>query len=126
MAPGGSLPSSAGTGDGKRGFRASASPRRVIIRPPAEGARRARCIRVDIAAQQAAVSKLLDLGLMPDDVGQQFVARSDRALKFWTEGLAELPETWDLFVPEDMVDTQVRHTQLGAFAKVTSGVDWLD
>ncbi|MBM4357873.1 MAG: SNF2 helicase associated domain-containing protein [Deltaproteobacteria bacterium] len=98
----------------------------VIVKPPAEGQKRARCIRVDIAAQQAAVAKLVALGLEADELGQQFIARGERAMKFWTEGLGELPETWDLFVPEDLVDTQVRPTPLGAFAKVSSGMDWLD
>jgi SNF2 family DNA or RNA helicase len=71
------------------------------------------------------VQLLLDLGLTPDETGEHFVARADEAMRLWTEGLAELPETWDLFVPEHLVDTQVRGGQLGAFAKVTSGVDWL-
>ena len=98
----------------------------VIIKPPEEGSKRARCVRVDIAAQQEAVSKLLDLGLSPDEAGEHFVARADAALSFWTEGLAELPETWDLFVPEHLVDTQVRSTTITAFAKVSSGMDWLN
>jgi len=98
----------------------------VIIKPPAEGSKRALCVRVDIAAQQAAVSRLLDLGLSPDETGEQFIGTGDAALGFWTEGLAELPETWDLFVPEHLVDTQIRSAQLSAFAKVTSGMDWLN
>jgi superfamily II DNA or RNA helicase len=98
----------------------------VIIQPPEEGMKRARCIRVDIAAQQEAASKLAALGLTPDETGQSFMARGDAAIRFWTEGLAELPDTWDLFVPEDLVDTQVRQKPLGVFAKVTSGMDWLN
>lgn len=88
--------------------------------------KRARCIRVDIAAQQEAASKLLALGLKPDETGQGFIANGDQALTFWTEGLAELPDDWDLFVPEDLVDTQVRSRPIGVFAKVTSGMDWLN
>jgi len=98
----------------------------VIVKPPAEGSKRARCIRVDIAAQQEAASQLSDLGLTPDESGQRFVAEGDLALSFWTDGLAELPVTWDLFVPEDLVGMQVRSAQVGAFAKVTSGMDWLN
>jgi superfamily II DNA or RNA helicase len=97
----------------------------VIIKPPQEGSKRAKCIRVDIQAQQEAVSRLLALGLRPDEAGLTFVAHGDNALRLWTEGLAELPETWDLFVPEHLVDTQVRTAQLSAFARVTSGMDWL-
>ncbi|MFT3770059.1 MAG: SNF2-related protein [Minicystis sp.] len=98
----------------------------VIIQPPEEGMKKARCIRVDIAAQQDAASKLLSLGLKPDETGQTFVATGDAAIRFWSEGLAELPDTWDLFVPEDLVDTQVRSKPIGVFAKVTSGMDWLN
>lgn len=98
----------------------------VIIKPPEEGMKRARCVRVDIAAQQDAASRLMALGLSADQDGQTFIARGDSALKFWTDGLAELPDTWDLFVPEDLVDTQVRGKPIGAFAKVTSGMDWLN
>lgn len=97
----------------------------VLVQPPDEGMKRARCIRVDIAAQQDAAKKLSALGLRPDDTGQGFIANGDAAIRFWSEGLAELPEDWDLFVPEDLVDTQVRHKPIGAFAKVTSGMDWL-
>src|SRR5690606_28834222 len=39
----------------------------VIIQPPREGQKRAKCVRVDIAAQQSAVTLLLDLGLVPDE-----------------------------------------------------------
>ena len=98
----------------------------VIIQPPPEGMKRARCVRVDIAAQQDAANKLLALGLRADESGQFFVATGDAAIRFWSEGLAELPDTWDLFVPEDLVDTQVRHKPIGIFAKVTSGMDWLN
>ena len=98
----------------------------VIVKPPEEGMKRARCVRVDIAAQQEAAGRLIALGLTSDKDGQTFIARGDQALTFWTDGLAELPDTWDLFVPEDLVDTQVRGKPIGAFAKVTSGMDWLN
>ena len=54
--------------------------------------KRARCIRVDIAAQQDAAGKLLALGLRADETGQCFVANGDAAIRFWSEGLAELPD----------------------------------
>ncbi|MEZ4308750.1 MAG: SNF2-related protein [Polyangiaceae bacterium] len=98
----------------------------IIVQAPQEGSKRARCIRVDIAAQQEAAAQLAALGLSPDEAGQMFVAAGDAAIRFWTEGLAELPDTWDLFVPDDLVDTQVRTSGVRAFAKVTSGMDWLN
>ena len=86
---------------------------------------RARCIRCDIAAQQGAASQLRELGLAPDEDGNGFVARGDDAIQFWTEGIGQLPEDWDLFVPDDLVDVNVRSEALNANARVSSGVDWL-
>jgi len=86
---------------------------------------RARCIRCDIAAQQVAASSLRDLGLVPDEDGNGFLARGDDAIQFWTEGIGQLPEDWDLFVPDDLVDVNVRTEALSASARVSSGVDWL-
>jgi len=97
----------------------------VIIKPPEEGQKRARCIRCDIAAQQAAAERLKALGLRPDETGQYFVARGEQAIKFWSEGIGSLPEDWDLFVPDDLVDTQVRSKPVMAHARVSSGMDWL-
>jgi superfamily II DNA or RNA helicase len=104
----------------------------VIVKPPAPGtqgksgaAKRARCIRCDIAAQQVAAAKLRDLGLVPDEDGNKFVARGDEAIRFWTDGIASLPDQWDIFVPDDLVDVQVRDEALSANARVSSGVDWL-
>jgi superfamily II DNA or RNA helicase len=97
----------------------------VIVKPPAEGAKKARCIRCDIAAQQAAAAKLRALGLQPDEDGQGFIVRGDGALKFWTDGITTLPEEWDLYAPDDLVDVQVRDESLAANVRVSSGVDWL-
>ncbi len=101
----------------------------VIVKPVDQGGagayRRARCIRCDIAAQQEAVGKLRSLGLVPDEEGNGFVARGDDAIQFWTEGIGQLPEEWDLFVPDDLVDVNVRGEALSANARVSSGVDWL-
>jgi len=87
--------------------------------------KRATVIRCDIAAQQEATSKLRALGLKADEDGQVFLARGDDALQFWTEAVGALPEDWDLFIPDDLVDVQVRSTSLQANARVSSGVDWL-
>ncbi|HVJ90817.1 MAG TPA: DEAD/DEAH box helicase, partial [Labilithrix sp.] len=94
-------------------------PRRV--RPD----KRATVMRCDIAAQQEATSKLRALGLKADEDGQTFIARGDDALQFWTEAVGALPEDWDLFIPDDLVDVQMRSSSLQANARVSSGVDWL-
>jgi superfamily II DNA or RNA helicase len=98
----------------------------VLVKSPEAGSsKRAKCIRTDIVAQQTAVQKLRDVGLVPDEEGMGFVARGDDAIQFWTEGVGTLPEEWDLFVPDDLVDVQVRGQSLTANARVSSGVDWL-
>ena len=98
----------------------------VIVKAPDPGStKRARCIRCDIVAQQDAAGKLRALGLHPDEEGNGFIARGDDAIQFWTEGIGQLPEEWDLFVPDDLVDVQVRGEALNASARVSSGVDWL-
>ena len=98
----------------------------VIVKPPEGGSsKRAKCIRCDIVAQQEAAGRLRDLGLVPAEDGSKFIARGDDAIQFWTEGVGSLPEEWDLFVPDDLVDVQVRNETLSASARVASGVDWL-
>ncbi len=97
----------------------------VMILPPREGQKRARCIRCDIVAQQSAVEKLLELGLEADESGQHFVSHGDDAIAFWSEGVGSLPEDWDLYVPEEFVGTQVRAKPVMMNARVSSGVDWL-
>ncbi len=97
----------------------------VLIRPPAEGQKRVTCIRTDIAAQQDAVRRLLELNLKPDESGEAFIAEGERAIQFWSEGVAALPESWDLYVPEELVGTHVRSAPLSIHARVSSGVDWL-
>jgi superfamily II DNA or RNA helicase len=98
----------------------------VMILPPVDGQKRAKCIRCDIAAQQRAVQLLLDLGLEADESGERFVARADKAIHFWSEGVGALPEDWDLYVPEDLVGTHVRSKPILMHARVSSGVDWLN
>jgi len=98
----------------------------VIVKPPDGGStKRAKCIRADIAAQQEAVAKLREIGLVPDEEGSGFVMRGDDAIEFWTDGIANLPEDWDLFIPDDLVDVQLRNESLTANVRVSSGVDWL-
>jgi superfamily II DNA or RNA helicase len=112
-------------GDVEVPIRADGTSPPVIILPPAEGQKRAKCIRCDIASQQLAVHKLLELGLQADETGESFIARGERAIQFWSEGVGSLPEEWDLYIPEELVGTQVRSKPITATARVSSGVDWL-
>jgi len=97
----------------------------MIVKPAADG-RRATCVRADIVAQQQAVELLLDLGLKPDDGGESFIAEGEDALRFWSEGIGSLPESWDLYVPEELVGVQVSSKPVQMQARVSSGVDWLN
>jgi hypothetical protein len=97
----------------------------VLILPPEEGQKRAKCIRCDIVAQQEAAKQLLDLGLTPDESGEYFVATGETAIRFWSEGVGALPENWDLYVPENLVGTHIRGKPLQTSVRVSSGVDWL-
>ena len=100
------------------------SPPIVVLPPPAPG-RRARIVRANVLAQQQAVEVVKDQGFMPDEEGKGLVCRSDDAIAFWTEGLGSLPEEWEYFVPDELVDVQVRSDEVGARARVASGRDWL-
>lgn len=97
----------------------------IMVLPPVEGQKRATCIRTDIAGQQDAVQRLLDLGLLPDESGEVFIAAGQKAIQFWSDGVAQLPEDWDLYVPEELVGTTVRANPVTMNARVSSGVDWL-
>ena len=116
----------AGYGDVENQVRASGLGPPVLIQPPSESSNgRFRCIRCDIMAQQQAAQKLLDLGLTAHPSGEYFVAEGDNAIQFWSEGLGALSESWSLYVPDDLVDTQVRTAQITPFGRISSGVDWL-
>lgn len=112
-------------GDVEVEVRADGTSPPVLILPPEEGQKRATCIRTDIAAQQAAVALLLDLGLSSDEGGEAFIAEGERSIAFWSSGVSSLPREWDLYVPEDLVGTKVRRQQVQMHARVSSGVDWL-
>jgi superfamily II DNA or RNA helicase len=97
----------------------------IIVQAPEPPRKRATCIRTDIVAQQQAVQILLDNGLKQDESGEYFVAEGADALKFWAEGIGAIPESWDLYVPEELVGVQVRAKPIQMQARVSSGVDWL-
>ncbi|MFI5299967.1 MAG: SNF2-related protein [Polyangiales bacterium] len=100
------------------------SPPIVVLPPPAPG-KKAICVRTNILEQQQAIEKIKELGFISDEEGKGLVCRGDDAIAFWTEGLGVLPEDWEFFVPDDLVDTQVRSEVVGAKVRVSSGVDWL-
>lgn len=98
----------------------------IIVLPPVEGQKRARCIRTDIVAQQEAVQLLLEHGLSPTEYGDHFEARGEDSIRFWSEGVGALPKDWELFVPEELIGARMRSTPVAMKARVSSGVDWLN
>lgn len=98
----------------------------IMVLPAQEGQKRARCIRTDIAAQQQAVQLLLENGLDPSEHGDSFEARGEDAIRFWSEGVAALPQDWELFVPQELIGAKMRSTPIAMKARVSSGVDWLN
>ncbi|MEM7448361.1 MAG: SNF2-related protein [Myxococcota bacterium] len=94
--------------------------------PPKVRHARPRVIRRDVGAEMMAVQQILDLGLSVTGTGDGFLAEHDTAISFWTEGLGSLPETWDRFVPDDLVSVTIREETVTPNMRVSSGVDWLD
>ncbi len=116
---------SAAYGETELEVRADGMSPPIVVLPPSGPGKKARCVRTNILEQQQAVEIVRDLGFFPDEEGKALVCRGDDAIHFWTEGLGSLPEDWEYFVPDDLVDVQVRHEDVGARARVSSGMDWL-
>ncbi len=70
---------------------------------------RARCIRCDIAAQQEAASQAARARPRPGRGGHRLRrAGGTTPSSSGPKGIGQLPEDWDLFVPDDLVDVNVR------------------
>jgi superfamily II DNA or RNA helicase len=98
----------------------------VLFLPSEDGRGRMKCIRTDIAAQQAAVQLLLNKGLRPSESGEHFTAQGEDSIYFWSEGVSSLPKDWELYIPKELLGARVRATPLAMKARVSSGVDWLN
>jgi SNF2 family DNA or RNA helicase len=81
-------------------------------------------VRRDIGGEMSAVQELLNLGFEVD--GQDLVARAEKAIGFWTDGISKLPAAWERFIPTDLSGVQVRKSAVSARMRVSSGVDWLN
>ena len=85
---------------------------------------RPRVVRREVGGEMAAVQELLNVGFELDERGE-LIVRGDKAIGFWTEGIGTLPEAWDRFIPDDLVDVTIRTAPVTARMRVSSGVDWL-
>jgi superfamily II DNA or RNA helicase len=100
-------------------------PAPLAFLPPAHDGGRPRVVRRDVGAEMAAVQKLLDLDFTVDESGTALSVRGDDAISFWSEGIGTLPEDWDRFIPNDLVDVTIRDESVTPQMRVSSGVDWL-
>ena len=101
-------------------------PSPLAFLPPTRKGGRPRVVRRDVGAEMAAVQTVMNLGFEVDESGEELVADGDTAIDFWTEGMGSLPETWDRFIPDDLVDVTIRDESVSPQMRVSSGVDWLN
>ncbi len=100
-------------------------PSPLAFQAPLRGASRPRVVRRDVGAEMAAVQMLLDLGFEVGPTGEELVVNGNKAIAFWTEGMATLPGEWQRFIPDDLVDVRIRDKAVVPRARVSSGIDWL-
>jgi superfamily II DNA or RNA helicase len=101
-------------------------PSPLAFQGPDRGATRPKVVRRDVGAEMAAVQEILNLGgFSVDETGEFLVVRGDDSIRFWTEGMGTLPETWDRFIPNDLVDVTIHDSAVAPQARVSSGIDWL-
>ncbi|HEX6243466.1 MAG TPA: SNF2 helicase associated domain-containing protein, partial [Polyangiales bacterium] len=81
-------------------------------------------VRREVGLEMAATQELMNLGFEPD--GTELVVRADKAISFWTTGIAKLPPEWDRFIPNDLAGIEVRKSAVQARMRVSSGVDWMN
>ncbi|MDH5492228.1 MAG: DEAD/DEAH box helicase, partial [Myxococcales bacterium] len=96
----------------------------AFLPPEAEGCR-PRVVRREVGTEMAAIQQIMALGFEVSESGEELVASGDAAVSFWTEGIGELPEQWDRYIPDDLVDVTVRDESVSPQLRVSSGVDWL-
>lgn len=101
-------------------------PSPLAFLPPKNGKARPRVVRRDVGAEMAGIQALMSLGFEVSESGDDLVAHGDDAINFWTTGIGELPEEWDRFIPDDLVDVTIRDESVTPQMRVSSGVDWLN
>ncbi len=92
---------------------------------PSNGSR-PRVVRRDVGGEVSAVAALRAMSFEIDQDTDELVAKGDAAIKFWTDGIRSLPESWERLVPADLAAVLVRDTPVSARMRVSSGVDWLN
>ncbi len=101
-------------------------PSPLAFLPPRRGQARPRVVRRDVGGEMAGIQTLMSQGFEISESGEELVTQGDEAIRFWTEGIGELPEDWDRFIPDDLVDVTIRDESVTPQMRVSSGVDWLN
>ncbi|MBW2628258.1 MAG: SNF2 helicase associated domain-containing protein [Deltaproteobacteria bacterium] len=101
-------------------------PSPLAFLPPKSGKGRPRVVRRDVGAEMAGIQALLNQNFEVSESGEELVASGGDAIAFWTNGIGELPEDWDRFIPDDLVDVTIRDDSVTPQVRVSSGVDWLN
>jgi len=101
-------------------------PSPLAFLPPKSSKARPRVVRRDIGSEMAGIQALLNQNFEVSESGEELVASGEDAIAFWTNGIGELPEDWDRFIPDDLVDVTVRQESVTPQVRVSSGVDWLN
>ncbi len=101
-------------------------PSPLAFLPPKSGKGRPRVVRRDVGAEMAGIQALLNQNFEVSESGEELVASGGDAIAFWTNGIGELPEDWDRFIPDDLVDVTIRDESVTPQVRVSSGVDWLN
>ncbi len=101
-------------------------PSPLAVLPPKNGKARPRVVRRDVGTEMAGIQALLNQSFEVSESGEELVASGDDAIAFWTHGIGELPEDWDRFIPDDLVDVTIRDESVTPQMRVSSGVDWLN
>ncbi|MGB9339877.1 MAG: SNF2-related protein, partial [Polyangiales bacterium] len=101
-------------------------PSPLAVLPPKRGKKRPRVVRRDLGAEMAGIQALLNQSFDVSESGDELVASGEDAIAFWTNGIGELPEEWDRFIPDDLVDVTIRKESVTPQVRVSSGVDWLN
>ncbi|RLB37946.1 MAG: hypothetical protein DRH30_12335, partial [Deltaproteobacteria bacterium] len=83
-------------------------PSPLAFLPPKSGKGRPRVVRRDVGAEMAGIQALLNQNFEVSESGEELVASGGDAIAFWTNGIGELPEDWDRFIPDDLVDVTIR------------------
>jgi superfamily II DNA or RNA helicase len=100
-------------------------PSPLAFQPPAKGTARPRVVRRDVGTEMMAVQELFNLGFEIGPSGEELIARGDKAVNFWIDGIAKLPKSWERLIPDDLANVVVRDKAVVPRVRVSSGIDWL-